>query len=186
MCRIEIDPVKLRHLIEVEQMQQWRVAEIFGVERNLIGKRCQELGLKTQRTGPRSGERHTNWKGGRKKVDRYWYIYLPKHPFATKQGYVLEHRLVMEQELQRFLKPSEVVHHKNGNPEDNRPANLEVFQTNAEHLRHELKGRVPNWTAAGIAKMVENGKRVAIHLAKARDARRRNRSSPQIPSKAGK
>ena len=40
---------------------------------------------------------------------------------------ILEHRLVMEQIIGRPLSKSERVHHKNGNRQDNRPENLELW-----------------------------------------------------------
>lgn len=73
----------------------------------------------------------------------YNYALVPNHPHATKNGYVLEHRIVMENFHGRMLKPSEVVHHKNSNKKDNRVANLEVMEFR-EHSRHHgmQQGRV--------------------------------------------
>jgi len=64
-------------------------------------------------------------------------------------GRILEHRKVIEDHLGRKLKRSEVVHHKNGCKIDNRFENLEVCQSNGEHLKMELSGHSPNWTIEG-------------------------------------
>lgn len=96
-----------------------------------------------------TGAKNIAWKGG-KLLDKSGYILIrkPEHPHAI-HGYVREHRLVMERKLGRFLKPGEVVHHKNKNKRDNRPANLVLFSSNGSHLTRELKNRCPRWTPQG-------------------------------------
>lgn len=76
-----------------------------------------------------------NWRGGRIKRGKYWYIKKYDHPNSGKQGYIAEHRLVMEKHLGRYLKPTEVVHHINENPTDNRIENLEVCKNAGTHIR---------------------------------------------------
>ena len=49
------------------------------------------------------------------------------HPHADQYGFVLEHRLVMEEVLDRYLDPNEVVHHRDGDRQNNSPDNLEVL-----------------------------------------------------------
>jgi len=148
------DLSKIRTLIEVEKLQQKKVAEIVGVHLGTIEKVCKSLQLKTQRSGPRLGEGHPKWKGGRTKAKGYWYVYIPEHPYPRRgTHYVSEHRWIMEQKLGRYLRPSEVVHHIDGNPENNSEENLIVFQTNSKHLKEELKGKIPAWTSEGLEKI---------------------------------
>jgi len=82
-------------------------------------------------------------------------LLMPDHPDADRQGRVWEHRWVMERKLGRRLRPIEVVHHLNEDPSDNRPENLELYPTNAEHLRETLRGRTPKWTEDGKARMLQ-------------------------------
>ncbi len=64
----------------------------------------------------------------------YNYAIVREHPNRTKNGYVLEHRVIIENRLGRLLNADEVVHHINGNKKDNRPENLEVMSA-SEHCR---------------------------------------------------
>ena len=75
----------------------------------------------------RKGEDNFFWKGGRIiTTGGYVKKHAPNHPFNVA-NYVLEHRLVMEEILGRYLEPNEEVHHKNGIRNDNSKENLELW-----------------------------------------------------------
>jgi hypothetical protein len=79
-------------------------------------------GFKPQGNPPRKYKRRQIRKRGQKTITIY------------------EHREVMEGLLGRKLTRNEQVHHINGDPQDNRPENLQVL-TNAEHQRLECEER---------------------------------------------
>lgn len=87
-------------------------------------------------------DKNGRWNGGRI-IDKNGYILIKKreHPFANNCGYVREHRLVMESIIGRYLEPTEIVHHKNHNPQDNRRGNLMILTSPQEHIKECRTGR---------------------------------------------
>lgn len=57
----------------------------------------------------------------------YISVWRPGHPNANGNGWLLEHRYAMAEQLGRALAADEVVHHRNGQRDDNRPDNLELW-----------------------------------------------------------
>jgi len=91
---------------------------------------------------PREGERVGAGRG-------YIKIYMPNHPHATQDGYVLEHRLVAEEVLGRYLKSNEIPHHINEVRDDNDYNNLLVC-TNGFHGRLHRPKSVLNWPTTDV------------------------------------
>lgn len=83
--------------------------------------------------------------GGHRKerTDGYISVYAPTHPGHTSEGYVMEHRLIMEEHIGRFLADNEVVHHINRNRKDNRIENLKLM-TASEHMSFHATERHNN------------------------------------------
>jgi len=95
---------------------------------------------------PKDGALNPCWKGGRKiRQDGYILVRLyPKDEYydlASKSGYAMEHRVIASKMLGRLVRPFpiEVVNHKNGVKDDNRPENLEV-KSQSTHLQEHTWG----------------------------------------------
>jgi hypothetical protein len=88
-------------------------------------------------------EANHQWKGGRS-IASNGYVLIKvgtEHHLADVRGYAYEHRVVAEQKLGRRLLPGEVVHHRDGDKQNNAPENLEVCADIAEHqLEHRKPG----------------------------------------------
>jgi len=65
-----------------------------------------------------------------------------RYKVTTSEGRILRSRYVMEQHLGRKLRPEEVVHHKDENPQNDAIENLKLYATQAEHAQfHSSKRR---------------------------------------------
>lgn len=92
-----------------------------------------------------NGENNGHWKGGIfKRSDGY--ILVRKGVIkGNKKGarYKLQHRIIMEEYIKRPLLRSEIIHHLNGNPSDNRIENLKIM-TQSEHAKQDYALRQIN------------------------------------------
>jgi hypothetical protein len=121
----------------IERLSLDAVAKLGRCSNGAIRDWLRKHGIKT-RPPYQLGADSPHWKGGRvlhpirDKV--YYIIRFPQHPNAEQHGYVMEHRLVMEKHLGRYLESWERIHHINGDTLDNRLENLQLT-TMAEHIR---------------------------------------------------
>lgn len=86
----------------------------------------------------RPGERMHNGRPIRYDAKGYVLIWEPTHPNKSLKGWQLEHRVVAEKALGRYLRSDEHIHHVNHRKDDNAPANLQVMD-GIEHAK--LSGR---------------------------------------------
>lgn len=92
-------------------------------------------------SGMNKGRKNPSWRGGRRKHNGYIEIHCPNHPNSNRERYVLEHRLVVEQFIERYLKPNEIIHHIDEDKTNNDIDNLMIFKSTTEHLKFHAKIR---------------------------------------------
>jgi len=136
------------------------IAAILGTSAKYVQSTMLKLNLPRLKQGGPTGKRNGAFAGGRR-IDKKGYAWRTApldHPYAhTLPGKnfpkIGEHRLAMETHLGRYLKPSEVVDHKDGLTLHNDPKNLRLFANNADYLRATISGQVPKWSLEGWNKM---------------------------------
>jgi hypothetical protein len=122
LCARNFEPSSKHKLCPACRQKVRRDACVCGMPKTRRAKTCIKCRAEV-------GSSNDNWRGGTVK-HRAGYVLrrVPSHPKAkTANGYILEHVLVMEELLGRYLLDGENVHHKNGVKDDNRPENLELW-----------------------------------------------------------
>lgn len=124
------------------------IAELSGFSRRYVSRLLMKYDLPRLPEGARAGEKNHQFASGRRiDLDGYVLVTAPAdHPYARQRTnratkLMYEHRLVLERHLGRYLLPSEVVDHADGLTLHNSPANLRLFESNAEHLAETISGR---------------------------------------------
>ena len=121
----------------------------MGISKSSITHKAFRMGLhksKEQLYNTRSlrcGEKCPTWKGG-KKITPNGYVQILKKGYkgTDYNGYIFEHRYIMERQIDRYLNKNEVVHHVNGDKTDNRIENLKLM-TNSEHtIFHNVGSKI--------------------------------------------
>lgn len=120
---------EIARLYVEERLSQAKIAAIFNSSQSVISRVLREQGVTVEKTV--RGENHGNWVGGRIITGSgYAQVTIPSDdPLAVmrnRQGYVLEHRLVLARALGRPLTDNESVHHIDGDHLNNDIDNLQL------------------------------------------------------------
>jgi hypothetical protein len=132
----------LKNLYIKEKKSPSKIAKILGCSEttiiNWLKKFCIQIRNNSE---SKRGQNNHRWKGG-ETVDKSGYVLVRSvnHPQANKNGYVRRSRLFLERKLGRYLRPEEIVHHKNGDIKDDRPINLKLFSCRSEHFSFHWEG----------------------------------------------
>lgn len=185
-CELRGSPLPRRRIDRIVEAHRsglsiCEIARTLKEDRHVVRKYLLKEGEELRPPKVLRGPKSPHWKGGRiAQPGDYVYIKSPDHPNRNRNGYVAEHRLVMESMIGRYLTKDEVVHHKNKNRQDNRPENLELFSSNSEHLAHELKGQIPKWSEEGSKRIREGHDRWRQSRRKLRQSIIDARKSPSL------
>lgn len=102
-------------------------------------------------------DRQHNGRPVRLDAKGYVLVWEPPHPNKSLKGWQLEHRLVVERRLGRYLRSDEAVHHRNEIKDDNRDENLELMDA-LDHAALSARNYRDSVTQ-GLARLAEYERR---------------------------
>ena len=137
----------LRAIYEDEKLSLNQIAAKAGSTSGNVHSALKCLGIKTRNN--KEGVKIRNDRGDKKMPSKnitpgksirngYILVHKPEHPYAHQSGYILEHRLIMEKHIGRYIEPDEEIHHINGIKKDNRITNLLLVNRSQHKQLHAM------------------------------------------------
>jgi len=127
-----------------DKLTMVQIAERCGASKSGIYARVRKLGLAISEEENRERNLARNKeKYAYRYVSTYAHLKIDGHPTANPEGYVTEHKVVMEKAIGRYLTTEENVHHINMRKHDNVIGNLALVSSSRDHHRlHKYLERV--------------------------------------------
>lgn len=92
--------------------------------------------------GKYTRENSSRWKGGLSVGDNGYILVLDRKRFKNKSGQGRRCRYIAEQIIGRELSTKEIIHHIDGNKQNDEPSNLYLFSCQNDHVAfHNLKDK---------------------------------------------
>lgn len=125
-------------ILYVEQQLSTReIGRILGRTHDYVSDKLKEIGIPVDdRITSLQCSRNPCWKGGKTITDS-GYVQISSTSISEKRKF--EHQLVMENFLGRELRENEVVHHIDGDKQNNNINNLALMDKSAHARLHSLE-----------------------------------------------